>query len=130
MTMNTTTKILLTGLLGLCIGVGGTSLMLHERSYGERDHRMSDGSMMHEPMDMNGEMNGMMRALDGKSADEFDQAFLKEMIVHHEGAVRMAEAALKSAKHQEIKDLAQDIISAQNTEIGRMQAWQKSWYGQ
>jgi len=52
------------------------------------------------------------------------------MILHHQGAVAMAEAALKNAKHQEIKDLAKAIITAQNAEIQRMQEWQASWYGQ
>jgi uncharacterized protein (DUF305 family) len=51
------------------------------------------------------------------------------MIVHHQGAVVMAQEALKNAKHQEIKDLAQNIITAQNKEIAEMQAWQVAWYG-
>ena len=50
------------------------------------------------------------------------------MIVHHEGAVEMANLALTSAKHQEIKDLAKAIISAQNTEIASMKGWLKTWY--
>jgi predicted outer membrane protein len=33
---------------------------------------------------MHGEMNDMMKGLEGKTGDEFDKAFLKEMIVHHE----------------------------------------------
>lgn len=85
--------------------------------------------MAHGSMGMQVEMDGMMQALDGKTGDAFDEAFLKEMVVHHQGAVAMAEAALKSAKHQEIKDLAQAIISAQNSEIREMQNWQASWYG-
>lgn len=90
----------------------------------------SDNAMNHGPSGMQAEMDGMMQALDGKTADAFDQAFLDEMIVHHKGAVAMAEAALKNAKHQEIKDLAQAIISAQNSEIQKMQDWRKTWYGQ
>ena len=60
---------------------------------------------------------------------EFDAAFISEMIVHHQGAVEMAELALTNAQHQEIKDLAKAIITAQNKEISDMQAWQKAWYG-
>lgn len=52
------------------------------------------------------------------------------MITHHEGAVEMAEAALKNAKHQEIKTMSHAIISAQTTEINQMRDWQKAWYGQ
>lgn len=73
-------------------------------------------------------MEGMMEGLAGKTGDEFDQAFLSEMIVHHEGAVAMAEAALVDAKHQEVKDMAKAIIAAQTTEISQMKAWLKAWY--
>lgn len=85
--------------------------------------------MMHDSMGMKSEMDGMMQSLEGKTGDAFDQAFLSEMIVHHQGAVAMAEAALKYAQHQEVKDLAQAILAAQNAEIKQMQEWQKSWYG-
>jgi uncharacterized protein (DUF305 family) len=79
---------------------------------------------------MQGEMDGMTRALDGKTGDEFDKAFLAEMIMHHQGAVVMAEAALVNAEHEEIKTMANAIISAQTTEIKQMRDWQKDWYGQ
>lgn len=74
-------------------------------------------------------MTSMNADLEGKKGDDFDKAFLAEMIVHHQGAVQMAEQALTNAKHEEIRNLAFGIISAQNKEIGEMQAWQKSWYG-
>lgn len=74
-------------------------------------------------------MNTMNAELEGKTGDEFDKAFMAEMTVHHKGAIVMAELALKNAKHQEIKDLASAIISAQKEEISDMKAWQKEWYG-
>lgn len=79
---------------------------------------------------MQGEMDAMMAGLAGKTGDDFDKAFLSEMIMHHEGAVYMAEAALQSAKHEEIKNMARAIISAQTSEINQMKGWQKMWYGQ
>jgi uncharacterized protein (DUF305 family) len=81
-------------------------------------------------MSMSDMMTSMNAALQGKTGDAFDKEFLSEMIVHHEGAVAMAELALKNAKHQEIKDLSSGIIAAQNKEIGEMKAWGKSWYNQ
>jgi uncharacterized protein (DUF305 family) len=39
----------------------------------------------------------------------------------------MARAGQKSAKHQEIKDMADDIISAQQSEIDMMRGWQREW---
>ncbi len=93
-------------------------------------HMMPNGQMMDNGADtgMAGMMAGMNAGLQGKTGDAFDQAFLSEMIVHHQGAVSMAELALANANHQEIKDLAKAIIAAQNKEIASMQAWQKSWY--
>lgn len=91
-------------------------------------HVMPDGSNMETDMSMEEMMSSMNAELAGKTGDEFDRAFMAEMIVHHEGAVGMAEAALTNAKHQEIKDMANAIITAQNAEIKQMQDWQKSWY--
>ncbi|MES2436769.1 MAG: DUF305 domain-containing protein [Patescibacteria group bacterium] len=99
-------------------------------------HMMPDGTMMPNagavpPRDtpgMQGMMDHMNANLEGKTGDAFDQAFLEEMIVHHEGAVEMAEAALTNAKHPEIKKLSQDIITAQKKEIADMKAWLKAWY--
>lgn len=77
---------------------------------------------------MHGQMESMTAGLEGKTGDAFDKAFLAEMIVHHEGAVDMAEAALANAKHEEIKTMANAIISAQTSEIAEMKAWQKEWF--
>lgn len=96
-------------------------------------HMMPDGSMMGsrgQAMSMADMMASMNAELKGKTGDAFDKAFLSEMIVHHEGAVEMAELALTNAAHQEIKDLATAIISAQNKEIADMKAWGEAWYNQ
>lgn len=93
-------------------------------------HMMGNGHMMSDNnMGMGDMMDSMMMGLNGKTGDAFDKAFIDEMIVHHEGAVDMAEAALKNAKHQEIKDMANAIISAQTKEIIQMKEWRSSWYG-
>ena len=93
-------------------------------------HRMPDGSMMNNSgnQTMDGMMMDMMSGLAGKTGDAFDQAFLSEMIVHHQGAVDMARAVLTSSKRPELIKLANDIIAAQTKEIGMMQAWQKEWF--
>jgi uncharacterized protein (DUF305 family) len=90
---------------------------------------MPDGSMMYNVgMDMDSMMGGMMSSISGKTGDDFDKAFLSEMIVHHEGAVAMAKQVLTTSKKPELIKLANDIISAQNKEIEMMKAWQKSWF--
>lgn len=91
-------------------------------------HRMPDGSMMSNTMSMASMMADMNAALAGKKGDAFDKAFIDEMIIHHQGAIDMAELALTNAKHQEIKDLANAIISAQREEINQMMNWKTSWY--
>ena len=65
-------------------------------------------------------------SLKGKTGDAFDAAFIREMI-HHQGAIKMAEAAPTRAKHQEVKELATAIIAAQTSDIIRMQDWQQAW---
>jgi uncharacterized protein (DUF305 family) len=72
-------------------------------------------------------MSGMVLMLRGKTGDAFDAAFLQMMISHHQGAIDMANAALRSAKHAEIRDMATGIVTAQQREIDQMRAWQASW---
>ncbi len=116
--------------LGLVLGYMLAGNSGRSYSYGSGMHMMPNGQLMSNGNagDMSEMMDDMMVGLQGKTGDDFDKAFLKEMIVHHQGAVLMAESALVSAKHQEIKDLSQGIISAQNKEIEQMNAWYKTWY--
>ncbi len=122
------TKILV-AVLTLIIGLGIGYLIGTDK--GER-HMMSDGTMMHGSgnMNMKDMMHTMNKNIDNKSGDDFDQAFLREMIIHHEGAVEMAQKALENAKRQEIKDLSKNIIEAQNKEIQEMKNWQADWFNQ
>ena len=54
--------------------------------------------------------------------NDADTMFAQMMIVHHEGAIEMAEQQLADGKYQPAKDLAQAIIAAQQTEIDEMNA--------
>jgi uncharacterized protein (DUF305 family) len=58
-----------------------------------------------------------------------ERAFLVDMIGHHTMAVDMAEMAKEKATHQELKDLADDIIRTQTAEMDRMREWLRKWYG-
>ncbi len=66
----------------------------------------------------------------GPKDDEFDLRFIDGMILHHQGALAMAESALQNSQRPEVKELAQNIISDQKAEISRMQTWRQSWYPQ
>jgi uncharacterized protein (DUF305 family) len=59
--------------------------------------------------------------------EDYDRYYIANMMAHHEGAVDMAKLALTSAKHQELKDMANEIVTAQTKEINNMMAWQKAW---
>lgn len=61
------------------------------------------------------------------TGDDYDRMFIANMIEHHKGAVDMAKLAQTNAKHQELKDMANDIITAQTKEITDMETWQKDW---
>ena len=58
----------------------------------------------------------------------YDALFIDGMELHHQGAVTMAEQALESAQRPEIRQLAEEIMSAQQDEIEQMRAWRSSWY--
>lgn len=93
-------------------------------------HMMPDGTMMRN--DGMGAMEGMMHdmnaSLEGKTGDAFDKEFLDQMIVHHEGAVAMAQQVLAVSRRPELLSLARAIISAQETEIQQMQQWRVQWF--
>lgn len=78
---------------------------------------------------MGGAMHDMTAELEGKTGDELDRAFLEGMIVHHEGAVAMAEAVRENGAHPELKVMADAIIAAQSAEIAEMKSWLSDWYG-
>ena len=46
----------------------------------------------------------------GPADESFDLRFLDAMILHHEGAVLMAEEALQKSRRQEIRQLAEAIL--------------------
>ncbi|MEH1891950.1 MAG: DUF305 domain-containing protein [Nostoc sp.] len=94
------------------------------------DKPMAYDSQMGHMMEMSSDQNkAMMMSQDLGAADaEFDLRFINAMIPHHEGAVTMAKDVLGKSKRPEIKQLGQEIIKAQNTEIKQMQQWRKTWY--
>ena len=61
-------------------------------------------------------------------SEPFDKAFIDAMIPHHKSAIEMANVALKESKNPQIKELAQNIVSAQKREISQMKQWHEEWY--
>ena len=86
---------------------------------------MMSGGQMDEVQ--KGNMDAMMKTqgpmMKTMSINDPDLAFNCGMIVHHQGAIAMAEVELKLGKDAKSKQMAQMIIDAQKKEIGEMTAW-------
>lgn len=52
-----------------------------------------------------------------------DTDFATMMIPHHQGAIDMAKAELEQGKDPEIRQLAEEIIAAQEREIAILRQW-------
>ena len=57
----------------------------------------------------------------------FDEAFIADMIAHHEAAINMSEQAQAMTAHDEIRTLAITIMETQTTEMIQMRGWQQAW---
>lgn len=73
-------------------------------------------------------MDDMMLGLRGKTGEEFEKAFLEGMIVHHVGAIEMAEQLLEETDRPELVKMGNDIISVQTTEVEMMENWLNEWF--
>lgn len=64
----------------------------------------------------------MMR---GIAHDDADVAFAAGMLAHHDGAVEMARIQLQHGKDPAMRQLANDVIRAQEGEMVMLKAWLK-----
>jgi uncharacterized protein (DUF305 family) len=82
---------------------------------------------------VNHDYNGMMRMMGMNNgymySGNVDKQFIEQMIPHHESAIAMAKLALEKSKHEEVKTLANNVITSQTAEINTMKQWYKDWYG-
>lgn len=81
----------------------------------------ADGTMGHA-------MDDMMLGLRGKTGEAYEKAFLEGMIVHHIGAIDMAEELLEQTDRPELVKMANDIISVQSQEVEMMEQWLSDWF--
>lgn len=112
------------GLIGLLLGAGVTLAFINTQKNTPPPPASPSPTMV---MNHGVSMDDMVNNLKGKTGDDFDKEFIKGMIEHHAGAIKMAESAKNSAKHTEIKQMADDIIKAQSNEINQMKSWQQDW---
>jgi len=69
-----------------------------------------------------GDYQPMMRDLSTLSGSALDKVFLEDMILHHMGAVMMAQSVERYIEHQEIIDLTKAIVETQTAEIQLMRS--------
>jgi uncharacterized protein (DUF305 family) len=72
---------------------------------------------------------GMARQMVTENGKYSDKAFIDAMVPHHQGAIAMAEVALKNAEHEEIKELSRNIVSTQRAEIEELKAIKQQEFG-
>lgn len=108
----------LAGIAGLLVGIFAVStspLPLMKNNTKVIDSKMHETMM---------ESTKMLNELEG---NEFDTAFVREMIDHHQGAIDMAKLVIEKSDRSELKNLANNIIVAQTNEILQMEGWLNEW---
>ena len=68
-------------------------------------------------------MQTMMKGMNVKPTGNADKDFVLMMMPHHQGAIDMAKVELQYGTNPELRQLATDIIAAQEKEIAQMKDW-------
>ena len=120
--------------LASCGGSGGAGGGMEGMGHGGREQaaKKTEGKEGMQGMDHGGMNHGladMASEMVMENGKYSDKAFIDAMVPHHQGAIDMAEVALENAEHPEVKDLAEDIVSAQEAEIDELRSIKKEEYG-
>ncbi len=68
-------------------------------------------------------MKTMMKAMNVEPTGNPDKDFVLMMMPHHQGAIDMAKVELQYGTDPELRQLATDIVTAQEKEIAQMKDW-------
>jgi uncharacterized protein (DUF305 family) len=110
-------------ILAACRGAGGGQQGSGSGGMAGMDH----SQMGHDSMGMGSK--GMARQMVMENGKYSDRRFIDAMVPHR-SATEMAEVAYEKSKNPRIKELAENIMSAQKREIEQMKQWRKDWFPQ
>ena len=100
---------------------------------GDDEHGTAKKGDMHHDQMGHGSMGmgtgGMARQMVVQNGKYSDRRFIDAMVPHHQGAIAMAQVALKNAEHEQIKELSRNIVSTQQAEIEELKAIKKEVFG-
>jgi uncharacterized protein (DUF305 family) len=126
-------------LIASCGGAGGGDVQSADHDGKGKSGNGQMQGMGHSDKDKSGGMSGMKGMDHGsggtasdmvmKNGTYSDESFIDAMVPHHQGAVDMARVALKNAEHPEIKQLAQNIITTQRSEIEELKSIKQEEFG-
>ena len=100
--------------------IAPAAVMAHQHDHAMTEEVSTSQAAQEYTQGMQGMHDDMTRALNETDADK---AFAKGMIAHHKGAIAMAETELKYGKDPVMRELAEEVISAQTAEIAHMEGW-------
>jgi uncharacterized protein (DUF305 family) len=108
------------------IGTDAQKMMGDQQREIQAMQALKEEIMPGRPNSVNMKMPGMMamdmEILKEKTGRDFDRAYLKHMIKHHQGAIKMSDHALQKAKNAEVRAMAQRMHDQQKREIADMKS--------
>lgn len=69
----------------------------------------------------------ILSSLRSKSGNEFDKAFLTELMSHNQTAIEIASLAQERTEREEIKKWSKYVSDAQISDISQMKTWYNDW---